>query len=213
MKNPLISVIFCINLIICISVNYTLNLIILIILVFYTALNEHVLAVMKAILRIRWILITVLLITSINQPGELIQPVVQILPVNLTPTYEGVYQGILQGIRLVCMMIVISLMTSILKRNQLISAFYQLLLPLTFFNLNTERAAARLCLTLEYMQKPVSLSQFLTKLRTLKQNAENIPDAYETQIIRLEIFEFNKLDFTCIFFSTLLPFLVFRYYS
>ena len=213
MTNPLIRVIFCISLIVCISINYIFNPLILILLIGYATISGHVTDVFKSLIRIRWILFTILLITSINQPGELIQPIIQILPFSLIPTYEGVYQGLLQSIRLICLMLLISLMTLILKREQLISAYYQLLTPLSLFKLDIERAAARLCLTLEYMQKPVAVSEFLEKLDILNNKNAITSDAAMLQMIELEIVEMNRFDFVHIFFLALLPFVVNHYQS
>ena len=213
MNNPLISIIFCISLIICISISQHANYLILVILMAY-AIYEHCLpSVIKAIIRVRWILLFIVLITCFTTPGEVIQPFIILLAwlIHLTPTYEGLYLGVMQSIRLICLIVVISLMTSRLRRDELISAFYHLLAPLSVLGFNAERFAARLCLTLEYIQKPQTLSESLIKLNALRQVSKTVADDSALHVIELALIELNSLGFAVVFCIALLPFLVIYY--
>ena len=209
MNNPLISLIFCISLIVCISISYYANFIILAVLLAYASNQHHVPIVIKAVARVRWLLVFIILITSLSTPGELIQPVaaIDIWPAHFIPTYEGCLLGVMQSIRLVCLITAISLLTTSLKRDVLISAVYHLLLPATLLGFDAEKFAARLCLTLEYMQKPLSFSESLNQLNTLRQ-ADNSNNLISHQAIELAIITLNDWQLMLIFLVSLLPFVV-----
>ena len=208
MNNPLISVIFCISLIICVSISHYANYFILIVLMSYARYARDLPSLVKAILRVRWLLIFIVLITSFSTPGEVIQPFLSLSLAHLIPTYEGCYLGIMQCVRLMCLIVVISLMTSRLTRDELVSAFYHLLAPLSLLGFNAEKFSARLCLTMEYMQKPLSFSESIIKLNALKEAPKIETNDSDQQMIQLGLIELDSLGFTMVFCIALLPFLV-----
>jgi energy-coupling factor transporter transmembrane protein EcfT len=99
--------------------------------------------------RIRWILLSLLLIFAFTTPGEYI---IQ-WPWSWAPTYEGLNAGFMQFARLCIMLAGLSLLLATSVREDLIVGFYLLLKPLHRLGLNAERFAARLWLTLHYVEQ------------------------------------------------------------
>lgn len=103
----------------------------------------------KLLLRVRWLLITLILIFSFNIPGEYVRS----WPFEFAPTYEGLTAGIMQSAKICVMLAGLALVLGSTNRENLITGFYQLLAPLRILNLDTERFAARLWLTLHYVEE------------------------------------------------------------
>jgi energy-coupling factor transport system permease protein len=100
--------------------------------------------------RMRWLLLTMLLIYAFSTPGEYIAG----WPFWLAPTYEGLNGGLLQALRLSMMLAGLALLITMTSRKQLIVGFFILLWPLRYLGLDPERFAARLWLTLHYVEQP-----------------------------------------------------------
>ena len=100
--------------------------------------------------RVRWILLALLLIYMFSTPGEYIA---QWPWAWLVPTYEGVDSGLLQLGRLCVMLAGLSLLLVTTTRPQLVAGFYMLLHPLRYIGLQPQRFAARLWLTLHYVEQ------------------------------------------------------------
>jgi energy-coupling factor transport system permease protein len=81
-------------------------------------------------------------------PGEYVGA----LPEWFAPTYEGLREGGMQMLRLVLMLAAISLLLATTDRSRLMSGLYWLLQPLRFFRIDPARFAARLWLTLHYVE-------------------------------------------------------------
>lgn len=99
--------------------------------------------------RIRWILLSLLLIFAFTTPGEYLAQ----WPWAWAPTYEGLNAGAMQLARLCIMLGGLSLLLATSVREDLIVGFYLLLKPLHRLGLNAERFAARLWLTLHYVEQ------------------------------------------------------------
>ncbi len=152
----------------------------------------------KMLWRMRWLFLSIILVYAVTTPGEY----VGWLPLEFGMTYEGVQGGFLQSMRLATMLGAIALLTSATPKNELIAGFYCLLKPLKVFGLKPERFAARLSLTLQYLEE----AQFLEKkrqtqnLRTLLKEID-ISDAVmsvkkiPSQSIQLQLPEFSVLDY------------------
>ena len=104
----------------------------------------------KMLRRVRWILLTLLLIYTFNTPGEY---VAQWPLAWLAPTYEGMYAGLMQLARLCIMLAGLALLLAATSRSHLIAGFYLLLRPLRHIGLQPQRFAARLWLTLHYVEQ------------------------------------------------------------
>jgi hypothetical protein len=98
--------------------------------------------------RFRWFFSVMLLIFAFNTPGEHVAT----WPLTISPTYEGIALGGRQLIRIVVMLLAISLLMATNTKQELISGFYFLFLPLQYFGIKVERFAARLWLTLHYVE-------------------------------------------------------------
>ena len=105
--------------------------------------------------RMRWLWLSILLIMAFNTPGE----VLAFWPWYIAPTYEGLTQGGIQIARLALMLLLIALMTSALKTEQLLCAFYSLSKPIRFLSLSPERLATRLWLTINYIQSHMATAR------------------------------------------------------
>ena len=111
----------------------------------------------KMLRRVRWILLTLLLVYAFSTPGEYVVSWPQALP---APTYEGLRAGGVQLARLCVMLAGLSLLLATTSRPQLIAGFYLLLRPLRHVGLQPQRFAARLWLTLHYVeQRPPQVAQ------------------------------------------------------
>lgn len=104
----------------------------------------------QMIRRMRWLLLTMLLIYAFSTPGEYVAD----WPFWLAPTHEGLHAGLLQVLRLSMMLAGLALLLSTTDRDQLIVGFFILLWPLRYLGLDPERFAARLWLTLHYVEQP-----------------------------------------------------------
>jgi energy-coupling factor transporter transmembrane protein EcfT len=107
--------------------------------------------------RVRWLLISMVLIFAFNTPGEYLPQ----WPFELAPTYEGLHAGLLQAVRLCMMLAGLALLLATTNRENLMAGFFLLLYPLRLVKLHPERFAARLWLTLHYVDHapPARLSQ------------------------------------------------------
>lgn len=99
--------------------------------------------------RARWLMVSLLLIYAYATPGEYLRD----LPFELLPTYEGIAAGTQQVLRLALMLAALALLLATTGREQLMGGIYQLLLPLRWLGFPPERFAARLWLTLHYVEQ------------------------------------------------------------
>lgn len=152
----------------------------------------------RLIKRLKWFYLVMFLIFALNTPGEHIAG----WPFDLSPTYEGLLAGSTQLIRITVMLAALSLLLVSNTKQQLISGFYFLLSPLKWLGLDVERFAARLWLTLHYVelqqQAPknphifTNLGQSLSAIFTETQHAD--------VEITLEKPQFSWLDYGLIAF-------------
>jgi energy-coupling factor transport system permease protein len=147
-----------------------LILVLVLLLVMAWGSNDHFYRLMK---RLKWFYFVMLLIYAFNTPGEHIAN----WPFKaFHPTYEGLHGGLVQVLRITAMLEAISLLMASNTKQALISGFYFLALPLKWIGLDAERFAARLWLTLHYVE-----------LRQLNKEAVNIHGTLPQYL--LEIFQ------------------------
>ncbi|MES2547276.1 MAG: hypothetical protein V4575_06180 [Pseudomonadota bacterium] len=103
---------------------------------------------LRMLKRMKWFFLVMLLIFTFNTPGQHIQG----WDYFLSPTYEGLASGLLQVFRMLALLAALSLIMAINTKQQLISGFCFMLLPLQFLGFEIQRFAARLWLTLEYVE-------------------------------------------------------------
>ncbi len=103
----------------------------------------------RTLLRSRWLLLTLLLVYAFATPGVYVAG----WPYHYAPTYEGIAGGALQAGRLAVMLTALALLLGTTARDDLVAGLYPLLLPLRLLGLRPERFAARLWLTLHYVEQ------------------------------------------------------------
>lgn len=107
--------------------------------------NAHFFRLIKSL---KWLLLAMFLIFFFNTPGEHIVG----WPFDwLHPTYEGFEKACMQVLRVVLMLAALAALLAENTREMLISGFYFLVKPLRGLGFNSERFAARLLLTLHYV--------------------------------------------------------------
>lgn len=103
--------------------------------------------------RLKWFFIVMWIIYAFNTPGEHWQK----WPFIIAPTLEGMQAGGAQLLRILVMLSALSLMFACNNREQQVSGFYFLLKPLQWVGFDIERFAARLWLTMHYVETQPSL--------------------------------------------------------
>jgi len=142
--------------------------------------------------RLKWFYLVMFSIFAFNTPGEHVSG----WAFSISPTYEGVWAGLTQMLRIAVMLAALSLILAINTKQQLISGFYFLFSPLKYVGLDTQRFAARLWLTLHY----VEMQQEAPNINNLKQKFSAIfaETQQESVTITLEKPTFIWLDFALI---------------
>lgn len=140
--------------------------------------------------RVRWLLFFLLLIFAFNTPGEYIKEWPLDAGQAFAPTYEGLSSGLLQAAKLCIMLAGLSFLLATTDREKLIAGFYLLAIPLRMIKLDPERFAARLWLTLHYVEQapkaPMGktvvrhhLTDSIAKLSTIDERVEGAPENIE----------------------------------
>jgi energy-coupling factor transporter transmembrane protein EcfT len=115
----------------------------------------------KILRRVRWLLIFLLLIYAYTTPGEYLRG----FQSDFLPTYEGIASGMLQITRLILVLASLALLLATTRREDMMAGTYLLLRPLRLLGFSPERFAARLWLTLHYVeQTPLPRRQALRHL-------------------------------------------------
>lgn len=150
---------------------------------------------LRAIKKFKWLFLVMIGIFAFNTPGEYLAN----WPFAISPTYEGVAAGFTQTLRITIMLAALSLILAFNTRQQLISGFYFIFSPLQYLGLEVERFAARLWLTLHYveLQRETDASQdFFSRLKnmtTLKHN-----QVCEDISINFIVPKFGYIDFVAV---------------
>lgn len=95
----------------------------------------------------RWLLFFLVLIYAFNTPGEFIRD----WPFYAAPTYEGIHAAAMQAGKILVMLAGLSILMATTPRDSLMTGFFALLTPLKILGLDPDRLAARLWLTLHYV--------------------------------------------------------------
>lgn len=110
------------------------------------AFKMHTQRLFALMRRTRWIFFSLLLIYAFATSGE------ALWSWEYAPTREGLVDGLLQLGRLVCVLAGLSMLLTLLSREQLIGGLYALAYPARYLGLSRERIAVRLALTLHYAE-------------------------------------------------------------
>jgi len=166
------------------SLTHVLTIFSILMLALVSIKATHFLRILK---RMKWFFLVMLIIFAFNTPGQHIQGWDYLF----SPTYEGLASGLLQVFRMLTLLAVLSLIMAINTKQQLISGFYFMLLPLQSVGLKIERFAARLWLTLEYVESAKQLDKpqnFLNQLRQFGQT-NNTPQADSCITFKMPVFK------------------------
>ena len=149
----------------------------------------------RSIKRLKWFFLVLIIIFAFNTPGEYLM----LSSVAISPTYEGLQAGFTQALRIMVMLAALSLVLACNTRQQLISGFYFLFSPLKYLGLKVERFAARLWLTLHYVE-----TQQADNKQGFLENLKNMSPAFASEIkyedvdISFALPEFGLFDYTSI---------------
>ena len=154
-----------------------------------------------SIKRLKWFFMVLIIIFAFNTPGEHVLT----SSTSISPTYEGLTAGGMQALRIMTMLAGLSLVLACNTRQQLISGFYFLFSPLNYLGLDVARFAARLWLTLHYVesQQEKDKQQFFSYLKNMSFAAIN-ETTHEDVDISFVLPEFTLLDYVSIALSAAL---------
>jgi energy-coupling factor transporter transmembrane protein EcfT len=105
---------------------------------------------LRTLKRSRWLLAAMIVVYAYSTPGEYVRA----WPMEFAPTYEGLQAGGLQAIRLLMMLAGLAVLIGSTRRELLLAGIYILLKPLSYLGMPVDRFAARLWLTMEYVERP-----------------------------------------------------------
>jgi len=125
------------------------------------------------LLRMRWLFLSILLVYAFSTPGEL----VPLFPLSFAPTYDGLLQGAAQLARLLIALAMLNLLLHDSSKEDLIAGLYLCLLPFRYLGLNVSRFAARLMLTLHYVETIAEQKNQKLSFAALHQALDQHPDA------------------------------------
>ena len=160
---------------------------------------------LRSVKRFKWFFLVMMTIFAFNTPGEHIVA----WPFVISPTYEGFIAGLTQALRICVMLAAISLIVAGNTRQQLISGFYFIFSPFKYWGLDVERFAARLWLTLNYveLQRNNNTSQdFIGRLKEMTNLQSNPID--EDVSIQFKMPQFALIDYVVI--ALLLTFILLK---
>lgn len=178
-----------------VSVNFfKLKILLILFLLFLAVLvvsKKHA-SFLKIMIRFKWFFLFMLLIFSFNTPGEHVAG----WPFSISPSYEGLAAASVQSLRVLLMLASLSLILALNTRQQLISGFYFILSPLQYFGLKVERFAARLWLTLHYVELQSESRKKQSFINQLHQMAEPEVTQLQDEVnVQLILPHFNMADF------------------
>lgn len=161
------------------------------------------------LVRVRWLLLSIILVYAFATPGELLP----LFPLYAAPSYEGLMLGLTQLCRILIALAALHLLLSGSSKQALIAGLYMWLLPLKCLGLNVKLFAARLMLTLHYVEALAEQDKQRLSFTTLHQAFE---DKLELPIstVHLQRVRFSLLDKSLLFLiSVMLTVLIYKVFS
>lgn len=157
--------------------------------------------------RMRWLFLSIFIIYAFGTPGELIPN----FPVNFAPTFEGVQSGLVQVEKLLIALVALSLLLTGSPRAQMMLGLYMLLLPFKFFGLNVERFAARLMLTLDYVEDLAAKDNSNFSFNHLDEIDSYIESLPQANVVSFQKLPFSLMDkLMMVLLTALLIFMIYR---
>jgi len=157
---------------------------------FVMVLSLRVLTFLHTVRRMRWLLLSILVIYAFGTPGELIPA----FSVNFAPTYEGLQSGLVQIEKLLIALAALSLLLTSSPREQMMLGLYMLLIPFRFAGLNIERFAARLMLTLNYVEELAAKDKNNFSFRQLDEIDASIESLPQANMVSFQKLPFGLID-------------------
>ena len=170
-------------------------LIVLFIILLIILLINNISGFLRTTLRFKWFFLVMLTIFVFNTPGEHVAA----WPLSISPTYEGIAAGLTQMLRIMIMLASLSLLLACNTRQQLISSFYFIFSPFKYLGLEVERFAARLWLTLHYVElqgEALDKQNFISQLKNMTDIKADHPN--ESISITFAVPSFNFADYAVI---------------
>jgi len=162
---------------------------------------------LHAVRRMRWLFLSIFMIYAFGTPGELIPN----FPVNFAPTFEGLQFGLVQIEKLLIALAALSLLLTSSPREQMMLGLYMLLSPLNLVGLNVERFAARLMLTLDYVEELAAKDNSSFSFKHLDQIDEYIKYLPQTNVVTFQKLPFSLIDkLMMILLLALFVFMIYR---
>lgn len=124
------------------------ELMLLAICLLFSLIYYRVVQFLPMLKRMRWLIISMFLIYGFSTPGEYLKD----WPIQTAPTYEGIQGGLIQTLRLCMMLAAVALLIARTDKPGMVLGFYYLLKPLSLIGFKPEKFAARLSLTLHYIE-------------------------------------------------------------
>lgn len=142
--------------------------------------------------RLKWFYFVMFAIFAFNTPGEHIAA----WPLSFKPSYEGVLMGLEQVLRIATILALLSLILMQNTKQQLISGIYFLLQPLSYVGLDIKRFAARLWLTLHYVDLQQSSGKKLLMTKGISHYLDAVNDTEDEDVaISLENPQQTQIDY------------------
>lgn len=140
--------------------------------------------------RMRWLFLSIFIIYAFGTPGELLPQ----FPVSFAPTFEGINLGWQQIEKLLLALAALALLVTRTSKEHLMLGLYMLLRPLKLAGLNVERFAARLMLTLNYVEEFAAEDKSGFSFSKLDEMDDLADTAQQNNVITFHDLEFRLLD-------------------
>lgn len=140
--------------------------------------------------RMRWLFLSIFIIYAFGTPGELLPQ----FPVSFSPTFEGINLGWQQIEKLLLALAALALLVTRTSKEHLMLGLYMLLRPLKLAGLNVERFAARLMLTLNYVEELAAEDKSGFSFSKLSEMDDLADTARQNNVIIFHDLEFRLLD-------------------
>lgn len=140
---------------------------------------------MRALPRMRWLLIALGAIYAWTTPGE------YVWSGWLAPTYEGINLGMAQITRLVVIAASLQLLLTNMSRASIFAGLHTLAYPLEWLGVSRDRIALRLTLTLEMMEKLLETRQ---SLKHLMHELQQPMDAHAERVVLLSVLPLSLIQ-------------------
>lgn len=148
----------------------------------------------KLIRRSRWLLISLMLVYAFATPGALEIPVLGVF----SPSREGLLAGVVQVLRLIVLLATLTLLLVSNSRDRILAGLYVLSQPFKFFGVDVDRFAARIWLTLNYVENAGQAEEkrFIQWRERLQIALSDTQD--KTRSLKLEIEYFSRFDYVAL---------------